>query len=187
MYREKCFLKYSANYERECELSVKTKRLLCWLLSSVTALNLFILTVNSEVDIGNTVKQGVSAAAARTADGYRAYAETEMPDSYTYNFDAPHDAVYFLYMDYVLKSRSDLELELRIDGRLPFSEAQRLIFHGLWENSEKRFDGAGNEIAPEQVLSGKAISAYAEDMTGTENEPYGIALAGGRHKGNGKH
>ena len=50
-----------------------------------------------------------------------------------------------------------------------------------WENSEKRFDGAGNEIAPEQVLSGKAISAYAEDMTGTENEPYGIALAGGRH------
>lgn len=199
MYREKCFLKYSANYERECELSVKTKRLLCWLLSSVTALNLFILTVNSEVDIGNTVKQGVSAAAARTADGYRAYAETEMPDadesiallndkkeyksgdSYTYNFDAPHDAVYFLYMDYVLKSRSDLELELRIDGRLPFSEAQRLIFHGLWENSEKRFDGAGNEIAPEQVLSGKAISAYAEDMTGTENEPYGIALAGGRH------
>ena len=84
-------------------------------------------------------------------------------------------------MDYVLKSRSDLELELRIDGRLPFSEAQRLIFHGLWENSEKRFDGAGNEIAPEQVLSGKAISAYAEDMTGTENEPYGIALAGGGH------
>ena len=81
MYREKCFLKYSANYERECELSVKTKRLLCWLLSSVTALNLFILTVNSEVDIGNTVKQGVSAAAARTADGYRAYAETEMPDA----------------------------------------------------------------------------------------------------------
>ena len=178
---------------------MKTKRLLCWLLSSVTALNLFILTVNSEVDIGNTVKQGISAAAARTADGYRAYAETEMPDadesiallndkkeyksgdSYTYNFDAPHDAVYFLYMDYVLKSRSDLELELRIDGRLPFSEAQRLVFHGLWENSEKRFDGAGNEIAPEQVLSGKAISAYAEDMTGTENEPYGIALAGGRH------
>lgn len=81
MYREKCFLKYSANYERECELSVKTKRLLCWLLSSVTALNLFILTVNSEVDIGNTVKQGVSAAAARTADGYRVYAETEMPDA----------------------------------------------------------------------------------------------------------
>lgn len=199
MYREKCFLKYSANCERECELSVKTKRLLCWLLSSVTALNLFILTVNSEVDIGNTVKQGISAAAARTADGYRAYAETEMPDadesitlsndkkeyksgdSYTYNFDVPNDAVYFLNMDYVLKSRSDLELELKIDGRLPFSEAQRLIFHGLWENSEKRFDGAGNEIAPEQVLSGKAISAYAEDMTGTENEPYGIALAGGGH------
>ncbi|MFQ8951575.1 MAG: hypothetical protein ACLR56_00175 [Oscillospiraceae bacterium] len=39
------------------------------------------MTVNSEVDIGNTVKQGVSAAAARTADGYRAYAETEMPDA----------------------------------------------------------------------------------------------------------
>lgn len=101
---------------------MKTKRLLCWLLSSVTALNLFILTVNSEVDIGNTVKQGVFAAAARTADGYRAYAETEMPDadesiallndkkeyksgdSYTYNFDAPHDAVYSYTLDYVLKA-----------------------------------------------------------------------------------
>lgn len=47
----------------------------------MTALNLFILTVNSEVDIGNTVKQGVSAAAVGRLTDTRAYAETEMPDA----------------------------------------------------------------------------------------------------------
>ena len=178
---------------------MKTKRLLSWLLSSITVLNLLNLTVNSETYIGNTVKQSTLTASSAQDDGYKVYVKNIMPaasesitlsndkkeyktgDTYSYDFNASSDASYMLCLSFILKSRSDLELELKIDGKLPFSEAQRLIFHGLWENSEKRFDGAGNEIAPEQILSDKAALAYAEDLTGIENEPYYLSFTGGRH------
>ena len=99
----------------------------------------------------------------------------------SYTFEAKENADYEIVLEYVLTSRNDLEIELLIDGKLPFQEAEQLIFQGQWKNGTARYDGVGNEISPEQLLVKSFYQASAIDRTGEHNNPYKLFITKGNH------
>lgn len=109
--------------------------------------------------------------------------ETFAPDwTKEYQITVPADGLYEFHLGYATTTRDDLEIALLVDGISPFDEAQRLEFAGHWKNSDKdRADGAGNQIAPEQLLYDKAVTESAQDHTGAQQDPYRFALTAGLH------
>ena len=78
----------------------------------------------------------------------------------TYTVQAHEDGLYEFKLKYVSVEKDDLLLSLKLNGELPFEEAEYLEFPSFWKNSEvKRRDGRGNEISPEQVLYDGEIDA----------------------------
>lgn len=177
---------------------MKNKRLLSLFLSLILVLFGSFTTVFAE---GETVPvDGDGAVLSETGEnGYSSYiknlsgvrgqeiilSDTETPvsagDTAEYSFDIAADADYELYITYRVLSRADLEVALKIDGAYPFDEAGHLVFQGLWENGADRYDGAGNEIAPQQIRSEKAVGMSARDFTGAHNDPYLFRMTAGRH------
>ena len=83
-----------------------------------------------------------------------------------------------------LKTGTDMELGLLLDGVVPFVEAEKLVFSKDWVNATKkpRTDLRGNEIAPEQVVSEQYMERVATDQTGVVLEPFRFLLKEGAHK-----
>lgn len=100
----------------------------------------------------------------------------------TYTVDVQQQGLYYLQLEYRVTSRENLALSLKVDGKIPFEEAAKLEFPGHWVNSsDKRYDGAGNEIAPEQLLYDKPVKAVARDYTGVNELPYALYFTAGNH------
>ena len=101
-----------------------------------------------------------------------------------WNFEINEDAFYNIKLVYAsVKTGVDYTFKVKIDGKLPFDEANALQFPRIWQNAEKKFktDTLGNELSPEQ----KEIEGYAETLarssTGVTVEPYAVYLTEGVH------
>lgn len=101
-----------------------------------------------------------------------------------WEINAEADGLYNFYIEFLpLKDGTDIELGFLIDGKIPFAEAEKLTFSKDWINAtdKPRVDIQGNEIAPEQILSGKFVSRVATDKTGVVLEPFKFMLEKGVH------
>lgn len=78
---------------------------------------------------------------------------------------------------------SDIERELRIDGRSPFAEANSVFLQRAWksEDSEIKRDNRGNDIRPDQAEESIWQEATLRDITGYYEEPYYFYLSEGIH------
>lgn len=78
---------------------------------------------------------------------------------------------------------SEIERELRIDGKVPFKGADALIFDRVWKNESKEFkrDNRGNELRPRQVEAPRWLTAPLRDQEGFHAEPYQFYLSEGEH------
>ncbi len=104
--------------------------------------------------------------------------------SVTYTFTVPKTALYNFNLTFLPPENGvNVELGLLLDGEHPFSETTSLKFTRDWVNvsDEFREDDKGNQIAPEQKLSGDFVSRLAEDNTGVNLEPFMFYLTEGEH------
>ncbi len=112
----------------------------------------------------------------------------------TWTVNVPKDAFYNFYFEYLPATKGvNVEIGLLFDGsdEYLFEGADNLSFSRDWINvqanpddpSQKwREDAHGNEIAPEQQLSGELVERVATDKTGVAVEPYLFYLTAGEHK-----
>lgn len=81
---------------------------------------------------------------------------------------------------YMPLSSNGIAFSLSLDGRSPFDEAKKLTMPSYWVNrGEARYDSSGNQVSPEQVLCGEAVTAAVREYTGVLNEPYRFYLTKG--------
>ena len=110
--------------------------------------------------------------------------------SVVYTVTVPSSAYYNFYLEFLPPEVGvNVELGLRIDDNdYAFEGADSIEFSRDWVNvptvnGEKwREDSRGNQIAPEQQLTGELVERLATDDTGVVVEPYLFYLTEGTHK-----
>ena len=109
---------------------------------------------------------------------------TEFNEGKTLEFKAQTDklALYYLFFDYVNKEKRSSVISLKLNGTIPFFEAQSIIFPTYWENDGKpKKDKSGNEFSPEQIITDKYNYVPAQDYSGENEHPYIFKLNSGEN------
>lgn len=92
----------------------------------------------------------------------------------TFTVEVPESGFYNLYLDYyAVEARGvDVERQVLINGEVPYSDADNLVFTRMWkDNGESVFDNQGNEIRPEQSEVFGWQSSYFKDSMGYQRSP----------------
>ena len=102
----------------------------------------------------------------------------------SWTFTAENAGLYCFQLDYLLlnETASEFNLELYLDGQIPFSSASELVFARLYENAGTiTTDNHGNDIRPQQETADCWMSESASDSQGVENDPFAFYLSKGVH------
>ena len=104
----------------------------------------------------------------------------------TYSLNIPKNALYNFYIEFLPpESGVNPEVGILIDSsdKYLFSEMESVSFTRDWTNATEGFreDAQGNQLAPEQILTGEPVERVALDNTGVVVEPYKIYLTAGEH------
>jgi hypothetical protein len=109
---------------------------------------------------------------------------TDGKGNVSFKVSAPTDALYSIKIVWKpLGSGIDPNFALKIDGKIPFSNAQNISLKREWKNVSEtpRTDTNGNEYAQEQVETGDYITSVLQDFTGVVTEPYVFEFTKGEH------
>ncbi len=109
---------------------------------------------------------------------------TATDSSITWEVNVPEAGFYNLYLEYMtVESRGvAAERTLKINGEIPFSDAENVTFGRIWTDAyEAKVDNQGNEIRPAQVEIYDWQSAYFKDDMGYEIEPYRFYFEKGKN------
>ena len=117
----------------------------------------------------------------------------ESDNELSFNCDTTNAGDYELSLVWKpVESGVNPEISLKVDGKLPFEQAEKIEMLREWKNAteEPRKDKLGNEYAAEQVETGNFITTVLRDYTGSVAEPYIFNLSSGKHtftlKGDGQ-
>lgn len=132
---------------------------------------------------------GVSEMKAEIVKDYQGHAGTSVKTgdagSITWDFEVPSAGMYELRMlMYSEPGRhSDIERELLIDGKVPFTEARSFIFSRVWKDEKAAFDRdeRGNELAPNQIEHLSWREETFKDASGFYSDPFLFYLDKGKH------
>lgn len=103
----------------------------------------------------------------------------------SYSVYVPETGLYSVNMEYCpMKSDStDIELELRIDGELPFESAGRLKLDRVWVSEREIYtDKRGNQVRPPQVQKEMWCSCNIGDPDGLFGDPLLFFMEKGLHQ-----
>jgi len=98
--------------------------------------------------------------------------------------DIPQAGLYNIYLEYYpLEGRGiDIERALYINGEIPFSGADTLVFSRIWTDAgEVKKDNRGNEIRPTQKEVPRWESTYLKDYMGYHIEPFSFFFNEGKN------
>ncbi len=108
-----------------------------------------------------------------------------------WTFEVAESGVASVEVEYmpITDKNTDLLIELTIDGKLPFREAESLYLPRLWkrdytdDKTERPFDidAQGNEIAPDQIQVSQWNKVFLADPQGLYAEPYLFYFEKGLH------
>ncbi|MGI6541597.1 MAG: extracellular solute-binding protein [Limnochordia bacterium] len=79
--------------------------------------------------------------------------------------------------------RAGIQRDLKIDGKYPFNEANRLIFERGWKDAtnEPKKDNQGNDIRPRQIEDPAWQEKLVADAAGMYKSPFMFYLSAGYH------
>ena len=103
----------------------------------------------------------------------------------SYEVDVPETGNYCVEIEYcpMLSNSSDIELSMKIDGRLPYDTASRITLSRVWVNERDIYtDSRGNQVRPAQVQKQMWKTCFFGDVDGLFGEPLFFRLEKGRHK-----
>lgn len=132
-------------------------------------------TPQTGVSIDVLSGQGGGGSDIRTTEDGREGLYTEADSEVVWTFEVPEAGLYNISIQYyTVPSRGvDVERALYINGELPFSGADTLLFSRLWQDgSDVRKDNQGNEIRPSQVETYAWQTAFCRDSLGYTVAPY---------------
>lgn len=127
------------------------------------------------------------AAAARSGIGGRSAAVLvwEREDTWIeWTFSVPVDGLYTIAVEYypLPGRRGAVQRQVRIDGELPFREANSLLLPRLWrDEGPPRKDNRGNDVQPRQIEAPAWRIQVLEDPIGVPRGPLRFRLSAGRH------
>ncbi|UVI31822.1 extracellular solute-binding protein [Paenibacillus spongiae] len=111
---------------------------------------------------------------------------TEESGSIYWDIEVPEDGLYHFGLRYfpVAGNSSPIEREFRIDGALPFEEANRLVFSRVWRNERPDIqrDRNENDLRPRQVESPKWQDKSFSDAESYFQEPFSFYMTKGKHR-----
>lgn len=103
----------------------------------------------------------------------------------TWKFTVPQKGLYEIKLQYcpLLSSNRLVELELLLDGEIPFDECRGLQLERLWkdETDEKLYDANGNQYAAKQTEITAWTSKRLTDPNKISSTPLRFALDAGEH------
>ena len=105
--------------------------------------------------------------------------------SVAFDLDVPETGNYCISADYcpMLSGSSDIELEMEIDGKLPYDTASRMTLGRVWTDEREIYtDIRGNQVRPSQVQRSMWKSTVFGDIDGLFSEPLFVYLEKGRHE-----
>ena len=104
----------------------------------------------------------------------------------TWKFSVNKDCSYAIRVKYMSaeESSGNMELELNIDGRIPYTETTIASFERLYEQAEGEFktNASGNHIKPEVNEVFKWTEKCITDSSGYKTEPFVFDFTTGEHK-----
>ncbi len=110
---------------------------------------------------------------------------TSATDSVSWSFEVKTEGYYNVLLNYypIAGTGSSIERSILIDGVIPFSESERLVFSRICSNKDGKVqvDTQGNQIMIEQVEKPAWISQYAVDASGTVTSPLQYYFSAGKH------
>lgn len=107
---------------------------------------------------------------------------SEEEGTVTWEIDVPETGLYNILLDYYPYPGKGMNIvrELKINGELPFAEADYLSFGRLWKDAQEvQRDVNDNERRPSQVEEPEWLSAYFQDDMGYIDTPYYFYLEEG--------
>lgn len=137
---------------------------------------------NAEVE-PITVPMGSSGKEVQNIDGRECIAIAE-GESLDISVDIPQSGYYQLQMDYypVMDGTTAIKMELYIDGKIPFREAENISLKRIWEDAdEKKYDSQGNQIRTSSEQAPVWRQEKVKDSTGFTEEPFSFYFAEGSH------
>lgn len=105
--------------------------------------------------------------------------------SLTYSMDVPETGNYCIMANYcpMHSGSPDIELEMRIDGSLPYDTASRISLGRVWTNEHEIYtDSRGNQVRPAQVQRSMWKSLVFGDPDGLFSESLFVYLEKGSHE-----
>lgn len=99
-------------------------------------------------------------------------------------FTAPKDGLYEIWLSYknVTQTTLPTEMNVTIDGEMPFGELQRVKLNSLWvDDGVFPLDRYGNEIATTPAAADIVSEAGMCDSTGRTADPFLFELTAGEH------
>lgn len=127
---------------------------------------------------------GTNAEVYANYEGVQNVLYTGVDSEVSWELDIPETGFYNIYMEYMaVESRGvAAERAVRINGKLPFSDAANVMFTRIWKNDgEPRVDNQGNEIRPTQIEEFAWQGAYCRDDMGYITEPYRFYFEKGKN------
>ena len=107
---------------------------------------------------------------------------TGLNSTVSWTVNVPVSGFYNIYLEYVIPESHGVPAEriIRINGELPFEDAQNVSFARIWKDGgQKKVDNQGNEIRPMQVEQFDWQSCRLSDVRGYETKPYKFYLEAG--------
>lgn len=81
-----------------------------------------------------------------------------------------------------LDERNDIDFSMQVGGLNPFSEAETLKMYRVWKSQgEITRNNQGDDITPEQVLTGEAYTWLLRDSDGLYNAPFEVRFQQGEN------
>ena len=131
-----------------------------------------------EIDV-LSYKEGTGV---ETYEGNALYTETG--SNVTWEVEIPEAGFYNLYLEYLTVASRGVPAErtLKINGELPFDDAENIMFSRIWtDDGEPKVDNQGNQIRPIQVEIYDWQNTYFRDDMGYEIEPYRFYFEKGKN------
>lgn len=110
----------------------------------------------------------------------------EQTQSSEVSVSVEQEGLYQLKVEYELNTEKDVDVVfgLKIDDKIPFTEASSLKLPRLYQNETEEFelDINGNQLQPYQKQIGGKHEAVLRDYVGKYSNPYVFYLSAGQHK-----
>ena len=137
---------------------------------------------NSNYEVYRSQYDNIQSAKEKIS--VEASAKLDEGNTKEWKVDIPNTALYRIKITYKTIDDGNLEpqLELRIDGKVPFQEASRLGFSRLWRNeTEIKQDSIGNDLFQSQKQLHDENTEYLHDSDGYYGDPYVFCISKGSH------